>query len=83
MPILQIRRNFQITIPSKLRKSLGIQEGDLLDAELTDDEAIILRPRALTGKKRTFEKSEIQQWLKEDELSEVEMKIAQKILEKS
>ena len=64
MSLLQVRRNFQITIPAKLRKALGIEEGDYIDAEL-QNETIVLRPKAITdrsiikrreeAKKRFFE----------------------------
>ena len=46
MTLLQVRRNFQITIPAKLRQALGIKVGDYIDAEL-QDEAIVLKPQEI------------------------------------
>jgi len=50
MPLLQVRRNFQITIPVELRKALGIKEGDYINAEL-QDETIILKLKEITNRK--------------------------------
>jgi len=41
--LVQIKKRAQITIPIKVRESLGIKEGDILDIQIKDDE-IILKP---------------------------------------
>jgi AbrB family looped-hinge helix DNA binding protein len=41
--IVQVKKKAQITIPLKVRKSVGIQEGDLLDVSVKG-QAILLRP---------------------------------------
>lgn len=46
LSLLRIKRHFQVTLPSSLRKILNIQEGDFMEAEVKDSE-IILRPRKL------------------------------------
>ncbi len=68
MSLLQIRRNFQITLPSKLRHALGLNEGDLIDAELLDNQAIILKPKENSNKGRDFTADTINAWIKEDSL---------------
>lgn len=45
-PLLKVKRHFQITLPSHLRKILNIQEGDFIEAEIKDAK-IILKPRKL------------------------------------
>lgn len=57
MPLLQVRRNFQITIPAKLRQALGIKVGDYIDAEL-QDEAIVLKPQEITDRSLPKRKEE-------------------------
>ena len=41
---LQIRKNFQITLPARLRKRLGLKVGDLIEVE-DGKEGIILKPK--------------------------------------
>jgi antitoxin MazE len=55
MEVLQIRKKFQITIPSSVREQLGLEEGDYIAVEVRDDE-LILRP------KRLIDKSQIWFW---------------------
>jgi AbrB family looped-hinge helix DNA binding protein len=42
--IAKIQRNFQITIPSEIRKKASIKVGDLVDFEVTE-EGIIIKPQ--------------------------------------
>ena len=46
MPLIQVRKKAQITIPSKIRKILGVKEGDYLDVEVEDNK-IILTPKVI------------------------------------
>ena len=50
MPLLQIKRHFQITLPAKFRESLGLKEGDIVDAELRDN-VIVLKAKVLLDKR--------------------------------
>lgn len=43
MPLTKIVRNFQVTIPAKIRNGLGLKEGDYLDVSVKDG-AVILSP---------------------------------------
>ncbi len=66
MPLLQIRHNFQITLPAKLRRVLDLKEGDLMEVELLNNQAIILKPKEVVSKGRDFSAQEIAAWLEED-----------------
>lgn len=43
MGITKVTRNYQITIPSDIRKKLGIKVGDVLVIEIEDGKAVIKR----------------------------------------
>jgi len=43
MPLVKVKRNFQVTIPGKIRKMFNIMEGDYLDVEKRSD-GIFIRP---------------------------------------
>lgn len=45
MPIVKVVRNGQITLPKEFRDALGIDEGQILEAEIKDSR-IILKPLA-------------------------------------
>jgi AbrB family looped-hinge helix DNA binding protein len=49
MPLVQLREKAQITLPSKIRKALGIKEGDYLEAEVEGNK-IVLIPKILVDK---------------------------------
>jgi AbrB family looped-hinge helix DNA binding protein len=49
MPLVQVREKAQITIPGKIRKTLGIKQGDYLEAE-AEDNKIVLIPKILVDK---------------------------------
>lgn len=40
--IVEVKNNFQITIPTKITKNLGIKEGDKLNIVTTDNGCIYL-----------------------------------------
>lgn len=43
MALIKVRRAAQITLPREIRTAVHLEEGDYLEAELTD-EGILLRP---------------------------------------
>lgn len=49
MPLVQVREKAQITLPSKIRKALGIKKGDYLEAEVEGNK-ILLIPKILMDK---------------------------------
>ena len=52
MSLVQVREKAQITLPSKIRKSLGIKQGDYLEAEVEGNK-IVLIPKVLVDKAET------------------------------
>ena len=49
MSLVQVREKAQITIPSKIRKTLGIKKGDYLEAEIEDNKIVFI-PKVLIDK---------------------------------
>lgn len=49
MSLVTIKPKFQVTIPAKLRKSISLQEGDLVEALLVEG-GILLRPKAVVDR---------------------------------
>ncbi|WP_290597226.1 MULTISPECIES: AbrB/MazE/SpoVT family DNA-binding domain-containing protein [unclassified Archaeoglobus] len=43
MLVTKVTRNYQITLPAKIRKMLGIKEGDLLEVRVEGDKIIVER----------------------------------------
>lgn len=44
MSLVRVRDKAQITLPARVRRALGIEEGDYLRVEVRDDE-VVLRPQ--------------------------------------
>ena len=49
----KVTRNGQVTIPSELRRQVGIEEGDLIELEAVGDH-LILVPKKLIDKSQTY-----------------------------
>jgi AbrB family looped-hinge helix DNA binding protein len=49
----KVTRNGQITLPAPVRKSLGIEEGDLVEIEVIDEKAVIV-PKRLIDKNQAY-----------------------------
>jgi len=49
----KVTRSGQITIPATVRKSLGIEEGDLIEIEIVDDKAVLV-PKKLIDKSQSY-----------------------------
>ncbi|MFA6021816.1 MAG: AbrB/MazE/SpoVT family DNA-binding domain-containing protein, partial [Rhodospirillales bacterium] len=49
MSLVTVKPKFQVTIPAKLRKSISLQEGDLVEALLVEG-GILLRPKAVVDR---------------------------------
>jgi len=52
MSLIQVREKAQITLPSKIRMSLGIKQGDYQEAEVEGNK-IVLIPKVLVDKAET------------------------------
>lgn len=48
--LLRVRKNAQITLPARVRKTVHLEDGDLLDCEI-EDGRIVLTPKKLVDKK--------------------------------
>jgi len=46
LTLIKITKNFQVTLPAKLRQVLKLKEGDYLEAKL-EKQALVLRPKKL------------------------------------
>jgi len=70
----------QITLPSSVRKRLGIQSGGIVTIEEKDN-VVVLRPTAVV-EIETFSAEDIARWDKEDRLEPAERKALLKRLGK-
>lgn len=70
MPLVQVREKAQITIPSKIRRALGIKEGDYLEAEVEDNK-IVLIPKILIDKAKAVTLSRKGEEMLKEALEEV------------
>ena len=55
MALVRLRRAAQITLPEDIREAARLQEGDYLEAEVTEAGAILLRPVSVAGQEPTSE----------------------------
>ena len=55
MPLVKVRRAAQITLPLVIREAARLEEGDYLEAEVTETGAILLRPVNIAGREPTPE----------------------------
>ena len=49
MPVVRVKRKFQVTIPAEVRKRLGLAEGDYLEVT-EEDNHIVLKPKVVLDK---------------------------------
>lgn len=52
--VLQIRSNGQITLPANLRRLANFTEGDLLEASITDDGTLCLKPKIAIDRDQAY-----------------------------
>ena len=65
MSLIQVREKAQITIPSKIRKELGIKKGDYLEIAKEDDR-IVITPKILIEKVSVNLSAKGEEMLKEE-----------------
>ena len=51
MALLHIRERFQVTLPAKVRKEMGIKVGDVIEAVL-EDNVLVLKPKTVVKKRQ-------------------------------
>jgi AbrB family looped-hinge helix DNA binding protein len=49
--LVKVRRAAQITLPLVIREAARLEEGDYLEAEVTESGAILLRPVSIAGRR--------------------------------
>jgi AbrB family looped-hinge helix DNA binding protein len=76
MSLIQVREKAQITIPSKIRKELGIKKGDYLEIAKEDDRIVII-PKILIEKTSVNLSAKGEEMLKEaiDDVKKGKVKI--------
>jgi AbrB family looped-hinge helix DNA binding protein len=55
MTLVKVPRAAQITLPRDIRAAVRLEEGDYLEAEVTDSGMIVLKPVSITGREPTPE----------------------------
>lgn len=55
MTLVKVRRAAQITLPRDIREAARLEEGDYLQAEVTESGVILLRPVSIAGREPTPE----------------------------
>ena len=70
MPLVQVKSKSQITLPQKVRKFLGIQEGDYLEVKI-ERNAVVLKLKTILDKLPTFELSSMGEAMLQDALNDV------------
>jgi AbrB family looped-hinge helix DNA binding protein len=50
MTLIKVRRAAQITLPRHIREAARLEEGDYLEAQLTESGTILLRPVNIAGR---------------------------------
>ncbi len=65
--VLQIRRNFQITLPAAVRKRLHLRIGDILETTLKDGKIIIAPKKTIDAEQAWFWSKEWQEAEREAE----------------
>ena len=65
--VLQIRRNFQVTLPAVIRKRLGLHIGDIVETIVKDGKIILIPKRTVDVEQAWFWSKEWQEAEKEAE----------------
>ena len=55
MPFVTVKPKFQVTIPAKLRRDIGLREGDIMEATLVGD-AILFKPKEVVDRNATADR---------------------------
>ncbi len=63
--VMQIRQNFQITLPAEIRKKLHLAVGDFLETEIKDGRVIIKPKKTIDAQQAWFWSKEWQEGEKE------------------
>ena len=53
MPLIKLIRHGQVTLPTKFREALSLEEGDYLEAEMKGN-AIVLKPKVVSHRDKAI-----------------------------
>ena len=79
MPVVRLLDHGQITIPKRFREALGLERGDLAEAEL-DGERIVITPKKLVRQKAWQELSALLDQVHQQNQGVSEKQVAQDVL---
>jgi AbrB family looped-hinge helix DNA binding protein len=71
MELIKVKKNFQLTLPSNLRKNLNIKEGDYLDV-LEENGCIIIKPMKMIPAGEAY--FHTKEWQKEEANADRDLK---------
>ena len=54
MPLVRVTRNFQVSIPKKIREALRLEEGDLIEVEERNGEIVMVPKRLIDADQAWF-----------------------------
>jgi len=54
MPLVRITRNYQVSIPKRVREALGLAEGDLVEVEERDGEIVMVPKKLIDASQAWF-----------------------------
>ncbi len=55
--VIKLRRAAQITLPTEIRKAARLKEGDYMEAEITENGSILLKPVTISRREPTEEQA--------------------------
>lgn len=69
MPLVKVRRSYQVTIPKKIWEKIGLEEGDYLEVE-TNEAGILLKPmKALFIDKKQLTQEKVLELVRQSEIT--------------
>jgi len=71
MALVQVKRKAQITLPVRVRRELGIEEGDYLEAKV-EGRRVVLIPQSITAKFASVALSEEGERMLDEALADVQ-----------
>ena len=54
MAVVRVTRNYQVSIPKRVRDALGLEEGDLIDVQERDGEIVMVPKRLIDAAQAWF-----------------------------
>ena len=61
MPLVKVTRNFQVSIPKRIREALRLEEGDLVEVEERDGQIVMIPKKLIDADQAWFWSQEWQE----------------------